>query len=51
MQLGEKIRKLNEWIDDQFNDDDEISEHEVLNANLDDFKYVLDELKIAEMML
>lgn len=51
IQLGEKIRKLNDYIDDQFDDDDQISENEILNANLDDFKYVLDDLSIAEMMI
>lgn len=51
VQLGEKIKKLNEFIDDQFNQDLEITEDEIINCKLDDFKFILDDLSIAQMML
>lgn len=39
VQLGQKIRMLNNFIDDQFNDNDQLDEIEVVTCKLNQFNY------------
>lgn len=49
VQLGEKLRKLQQFIDED--QDAEVEEHEIISCKLDDFKYSLDDLQLAQMMM